>query len=92
MRYHSARRKLQILETGLVLWPNVTARNIGRTLSLSHAAVLYHFGTSGALRDAIAALALQRRDARIVPALIIEGHASVAGLSSEERMEYLVRA
>lgn len=85
--------KDKILEVGLDLWSfdpgSVSARRIGKRLGLTHAAVLYHFGSSGALKDALAAHAVALKDAVIVPMLIAAKHPSVSVLSADERARYL---
>jgi len=86
---HGERRKVQILETGLRLWPNVSARGIGREIDLTHTAVLHHMGTAEALRDAVAAYAVMQRCKRVVPQLIVEKHPAATVLTAAERLEFL---
>lgn len=79
-----------ILQTGLAMWPDVTARGIGSALGLTHAGILHHYGSSDRLRDAIAAYAVRVRDPIVVPQLIVARHDAVSGLSDDERRAFLV--
>lgn len=88
---HGDRRRAQILDAGLALWPDVTARNVAKSLGLTHSAVLYHFKTSQALRDAIAVHAFAVKCRRVVPMLIVARHPASSVLSAVERTEYLSR-
>jgi len=90
---HGERVKLRILETGVRLWlldpALVTARRIAAEMGMTHAAVLYHFGTSARLKDAIAAHAVERGEARIIGHLIMSGHRAVKHMPFAERAAYL---
>lgn len=86
---HGEKTKQRIVTTGLQLWPNVSARKIARALGLTHTAVLYHYGTSAALRDAVALHAVAVGDRAIVPQLIASRHAAAASLTAAQRAEYL---
>lgn len=91
---HGDRRKEAILIAGLELARSsgmaaVTARGIGLKLGLSHAGILYHHKSSAALRDAVAAFAVQEGDRAVVPQLITANHPAAAGLSQEQRQAYL---
>jgi AcrR family transcriptional regulator len=88
---HGDRRKAQILEAGLALWPNVTARSIARALDMTHPGVLYHFGSAEKLCEAVAAHAVRTRDARVVPQLIVAHHPAVAGMGAADRADWLSR-
>ena len=79
-----------ILQTGLAMWPDVTARGIGSALGLTHAGCLHHFKSSARLRDAIAAYAVRVRDPVVVPQLIAARHPAVSGLSEDEKRAFLV--
>lgn len=87
---HGERTKAAILRAGLDLWPNVSARGIGKALGLTHPACLYHFGTSAALKDAIAAEAVRVGHRRIIQQLIVERHPAVAHLDDAARQGWLV--
>lgn len=86
---HGERTKAAILRAGLALWPNVSARGIGKTLGLTHPACLYHFGTSAALRDAIAAEAVRVGNVGIIRQLIVAGHPAVAAMDAATRQAYM---
>ena len=86
---HGERTKARIVSTGLQLWPNVSARRIARQLGLTHTAVLYHYGTSAALRDAVALHAVAVGDRSIVPQLIASRHAAAADLTAAQRADFL---
>ena len=88
---HGDRRKEQILQAGLALWPNVTARSIARALDMTHPGVLYHFSTAEALSNAVAAYAVRIGDAQIVPQLIVAHHPVVAGMDGAARAAWLSR-
>lgn len=83
----------RIIQTGLELWRNdpasVSARRIGTILGMKHNGILYHFGDVAGLKDAIAREAVRIGDKDIVPGLIINRHASTAGMSESDRAAYL---
>ena len=90
---HGARTKAAILATGLDLWrtdpQTVSARGIGAMLGLTHSAILYHFGNSKALRDAIAVEAVRAGCEIIIPQLIAIKHPAVAEMAAADRARYL---
>lgn len=90
---HGDRRRVQILEAGLQLWQTgpaaVSARQIAKMLSITHTAVLYHWKTSDALKDAIAQFAVEQRDLIVVPMLIASRHTAAQALSEADRIEFL---
>lgn len=90
---HGARIKAAIIATGLDLWradpATVSARRIGHKLGLTHSAILYHFGTADALKDAVAAEAVRIGDKAIVPQLITARHPAVAFLDDATKAAYL---
>lgn len=92
-RTHGARIRDEILAAGLALWRadpgNVSARQIGRTIGLSHASVLYHFKGVERLRAALAQEAMRIGDPVIVPMLITAKHPAAASLSEDQRRAYL---
>ena len=81
--------KLQMLDAGVKLWPNVTARAIGRAMTpqLTHSAVAYHFGS--ALIDSVATHAVKTGNSRVIAQLIATNHKAVRKLSQAERMKHL---
>lgn len=86
------RAKAAILRKGIDLWPNVTARGIGKALGMTHVGVLYHFGTTDGLRDAVAAEAVRLGHIPIVRQLIVTGHAAADTLDQSARARYLAGA
>jgi len=90
---HGERVKLRILEMGLQLWranPSyVSARRIAHELGLTHGAVLYHFGHSAALIDAIAFHAVKQGESRVIVSLIGMQHKSIGHLSDAQRLEHM---
>lgn len=92
---HGDRRKAQILETGLQLWrqgaASVSARQIAKSLGITHTAVLYHWKTADALKNAIAEYAVRQRDPQVVPMLIVHRHPSIDLMPVDERAKFLSR-
>lgn len=82
-----------MVTAGLTLWridpALVTARGIGKSMGLSHVAVLYHWGSMKALKDACAREAVTTGDRVIIPQLIVSRHPAVAGLDAASRQGYL---
>lgn len=91
--HHGERMRAAMLDAGLALWrddpASVSARRIGKIVGLTHGGVLYHFGTSAALRDAIAAHAVAARDPVVIPLLIASRHAAASSLTASQRAGYL---
>lgn len=83
--------KAAILQTGLLMWPNVTARGVGERLGLTHAGVIYHTGSSDGLRKAVAEYAVRIKDARVVPQLIVARHPAADQLSAADRAAFLAQ-
>jgi AcrR family transcriptional regulator len=90
---HGERVKARILEMGVRLWrvdPSyVSARRIGIELGMTHSAVLYHFGHSAAMVDAIAAHAVERGESRVIVSLIGMQHKAVASMSDAARLQHM---
>lgn len=91
---HGGRVKEAILAAGIALWRDhghaaASARKIGKTVGLTHSAVLYHFGSAALLRDAIAHRAVHQQDDVIVPQLIGLRHGAVQCLSDADRQRYM---
>lgn len=86
---HGDEIKARILKAGLELWPNVTARAIGRHLNMSHTAILYHFGSAELLQLDVARYAVAEGDASVVVQLIASGHPAAQALKPAERKRYL---
>lgn len=81
----------RILNTGLKMWlkdpQSVSANGIANKIGMTHATVLYHFPEG--VKDAIAEYAVMKKDARIIPQLIVLDHPSVRNLAPCERIAYL---
>lgn len=80
--------KLLMLETGIKLWPNVTARAIGRKIGLTHSAVAYHFN-DGELKDSVAAYAVETGNSKVIAQLIATNHKAVRKMSQADKMKHL---
>jgi AcrR family transcriptional regulator len=78
----------KILEAGVAVWPDVTARSISRQIGMTHPAILYHF-PNGSLRESVVSYALKNRCSRVIAHLIVTGDKSVSDLSSQERQQHL---
>jgi methylmalonyl-CoA mutase cobalamin-binding subunit len=89
MKSHGDKVKLKILDAGVSLWPDVSARSIGRRLNMTHSAVLYHFGDISLLRDAVANYAVEKNKSAIIVSLIAQGHSCVASMSDAERQRHM---
>jgi AcrR family transcriptional regulator len=92
---HGETVRARILDTGLAMWRDretVSARGIGQRLGVTHSAVLYHYGSSRALKDAIAAHAVRSGDGAVIADLIVSGHAAIADMPAADRAGWLSRA
>lgn len=89
MKKHGDKIKEKILNTGLKCWPDVSARRIGREMKLTHSAVLYHFGNSKALAEAVAVHAVAMGKSAVIVELIAQRHKSVATMPDKERQRHL---
>ena len=76
-----------ILEEGVKLWPNVSAREIARRIGITHAAISYYFKAD--LKDAIAEYAVLKGKSRVIAQLIATKHKAVRGLTVVERIKHL---
>lgn len=88
------RRKADILRVGLAIWREsgegaVTARAIARRLNISHAGILYHHGTTKALKLALACHAVATGDKTIIPQLITTRNPVVAHFDEPTRVAWL---
>lgn len=86
MKKSEKTRKL-ILDTGVKLWPEVSAREIARRIGMTHAAVAYYFTDD--LKDAVAIHAVRTGNSRVIAQLIARKHKAVRKLNTEERMKHL---
>lgn len=73
--------KDKILETGLKLWPNVTASSVAKALNITHAAVIYYFHD---VRSAVAQHAIDTRYLPVLVQMIAAGHPLCASMTDEE--------
>lgn len=81
--------KKNILDAGVALWPNVSARAIARTIGTSHTKVLYHFGNIDGLRSAVAKHAVDLGDSKVIAQLLAVRHPAVARMSNNDAQKYL---
>ena len=79
--------KRAILEIGVKLWPDVTAREIARRLDMSHPVIAYHFGAD--LKDAVAAHAVETGNSRVIAQLIATKHKAVRKMIVLERQKHM---
>ena len=89
--------KVAIVRTALELWREggervVTARGIGKRVGLSHAGVIYHFGSTGAMLDAVKRQAIEDGDGVVIAALILSNDPLVAQWSQTDRQAWLSAA
>lgn len=89
MSNHSKRKRQEILIAGLAMWPNVSARAIGRAVNLSHSAVLYHFHNSEILAMEIAKYAIETEASKVIVQLLASDHPSVEDMPVDMRQKYL---
>lgn len=80
--------KRLILETGVKLWPNVTAREIARRMGKTHPMVVYHFSEKQ-LKDAVAVHAVETDNSKVIAQLIATKHKAVKKLTPEERSKHM---
>lgn len=76
-----------ILDMGVKIWPDVTAREIARRLGMSHPNVSYHFGEE--LKDAVAAHAVETGNSRVIAQLIATKHKAIKRLTVLERQKHM---
>ncbi len=79
--------KIRILEAGVKLWPNITARAIGEEIGLSHPLVAYYFGKK--IKDAVAAYAIATGKSRVIAQLIAMKHPAARKLTAGERQKHM---
>lgn len=93
---HGERTRKRILDAGVKLWietgGNVSPINIGAVLNMTHSAILYHYRTTGALRDAIATHAVSVGDSRVIMHLIALRHPAINDLDTEARDRHVADA
>lgn len=87
--------KLQILEIGVKLWPNISMRKIAHSMKpkpKTHTAVSYHFKSHAKLLKAIVEHAIETDNSRVIAHLIITNHVAVKGMSERERARHMKAA
>lgn len=86
---HGDRIRLEILNAGLEVWPDVTLSNVARAAGLkTHAAVSYHF-PADKLKDLVAEHAVETGHSAIIVQLIGAGHPSIKSLTERQRSAHL---
>ncbi len=86
---HGDKIKSKILDAGIRVWPEVTARRIGRELNMTHSAVLYHFGDIKALVEAVSVHAVKVGASAVIVELIAQKHSCVVGMSQAIRQRHM---
>jgi AcrR family transcriptional regulator len=81
--------KRSILDAGVAMWPDVTARSIARQIGTSHTIVLYHFRDIVGLKAAIAEHAVLTCDSRVIAQLIATKHPAVDSMPAETIARYM---
>lgn len=89
MSGHGEDIKARILKIGLTLWPNVSAREIGRQMDMSHSAVLYHFNDAAGLNNAIAKYAVETGNSKIIIQLLAVGHPVISQMDDALRHRHM---
>lgn len=87
--------KLQMLEIGVRLWPDVTMREIARSIKpepKTHTAVAYHFKSHAKLMKAIIAHAIEKGHSKVIAYLIVTNHAAVKKMSPADRAKHMKAA
>jgi len=84
--------KEDILTVGVKLWPDVTAREIGRQLKMTHANVAYHFGSHKNLIKAIKKHAIEIGNSRVIAHLILTRDSAVKSMPVGERSKHMKAA
>lgn len=79
--------RTDILETGVKIWPNVTASEIARQLGLKHPAIAYYFGAN--LQDAVADYAVETGNSCVIVQLIATKHRAVRKMGALERQKHM---
>lgn len=87
---NSEKTKKLILEAGLKLWPNITAREIARQVGITHPAVAYHFGKD--LSNAVARYAVEIGDSRVIAQLIATKHEVALNLTAACKAKHMKAA
>lgn len=83
----SEKTKKKILEAGLKLYPDITARAIAREVEITHPLVSHYFGES--IKDAVAEYAVKVGNSRVIAQLIAVKHKAIKKLSAAERKRHM---
>lgn len=85
MKQQGENTRTRILESGLKLWPDVTASAIATKLGISHATVLYHFPD---IKEAVAQYALDSNCSKVIVQMLASNHKLTRNMSGSERLRH----
>lgn len=90
---HGDKIKQAALDAGVSLWAAggreaVTALGVGKAIGLTHGGILYHFGTSGLLREAVACEAVRVGNASVIRQLIAMNDPAVKDMPGHIKSDY----
>lgn len=88
MKQQGENTKKLILESGLKLWPDVTASAIAADLGITHATVLYHFDN---VKDAVAQYALDIDCSPVIVQMLASNHKLVRNMKGSERLRHFAK-
>jgi len=86
-----------IVQAGLALWREggeaaVSARRIATMVNMTHAGVIYPWGSAARMRAEVARTAVAMGDPGIIRQLIVSGHSAVSDMPAEVRQVWLAGA
>lgn len=67
----------------------VTLRAVGEAIAKKHTIILYYFADAAALRAAVVALGIERKDQEFIARLIVDDHPAVKKMDRADRRMYL---
>lgn len=90
---HGDKIKQAALDAGVSLWASrgreaVTARGVGKAVGLTHGGILYHFGTAGALLEAVACEAVRVGNSTVIRQLIATNDPAVRDMPGHVKSGY----
>lgn len=88
MKQQGENTRTRILESGLKLWPDVTASSIAADLGITHATVLYHFPD---IKEAVAQYAVDTDCSRVIVQMLASNHKLVKSMSGSERLRHFAK-
>lgn len=88
MKQQGENTRSRILESGLKLWPDVTASAIAADLGITHATVLYHFDN---VKDAVAQYALDIDCSPVIVQMLASNHKLVRNMKGSERLRHFAK-